>query len=134
MLPLGWADDLAIMSDFDSPSDLQQNFPRVAVVALSTLRFLRFRVNLGPGKTEAMLQIRGARAKEVRGAMLGQGSCLVLPTGDSLRLTPEYRYLGVAQTPKDTGRRDTDLCFSAGADSVGPRSRTYCEPLDALGP
>ena len=73
VLPLGWADDLAIMSDFDSPSDLRQNFPRVAVVALSTLRFLRFRVNLGPGKTEAMLHIRGARAKEVRGEMLGQG-------------------------------------------------------------
>ena len=39
VLPLGWADDLAIMSDFESPSALQQNFPRVAVVALSTLRF-----------------------------------------------------------------------------------------------
>ena len=71
VLPLGWADDLAIMSDFESPAELQQNFPRVAVVALSTLRHLRFRVNLGPGKTEAMLHIRGARAKEIRGAMLG---------------------------------------------------------------
>ena len=25
-------------------------------------------------------------------------------------VTPEYRYLGVIQTPKDTGRRDTELC------------------------
>ena len=99
------------MSDFDSPADLQRAFPRIAVVALSTLRFLKFRVNLGPGKTEAMLQIRGPRAKEVRGAMLGQESCLHLPTGDGLRLVPEYRYLGVVQTPRDTGRRDTDLCF-----------------------
>ena len=110
VLPLGWADDLAIMSDFESPTALQQCFPRVAVVALSTLRHLRFRVNLGPGKTEAMLHIRGARAKEVRGVMLGHDPCLPLPTGDVLRLTPEYRYLGVVLTPKDTGRRDAELC------------------------
>ena len=110
VLPLGWADDLAILSDYASPADLQENFPRVAVVALSTLRFLRFRVNLGPGKTEAMLHIRGARAKEVRRQMLGLDPCLHLCTGDKLRLTPEYRYLGVVQTPKDTGRRDTELC------------------------
>ena len=110
VLPLGWADDLAIMSDFESPTALQQCFPRVAVVALSTLRHLRFRVNLGPGKTEAMLHIRGARAKEVRGVMLGHDPCLPLPTGDILRLTPEYRYLGVVLTPKDTGHRDAELC------------------------
>ena len=35
---------------------------------------------------------------------------MVLQTGDKLRLTPEYRYLGVVQVPKDTGRRDMDLC------------------------
>ena len=85
VLPLGWADDLAILSDYASPTDLQANFPRVAVVALSTLRLLRFRVNLGPGKTEAMLHIRGVRAKEVRGQMLGLDPRLHLCTGDELR-------------------------------------------------
>ena len=109
VLPLGWADDLAVMSDYESPAALQQNFPRVATVTLSTLRFLRFRINMGPGKTEAMLHIRGSQAKEVRGTMLGRDPSLQLATGDTLRLTPEYRYLGVIQTPKDTGRCDTEL-------------------------
>ena len=108
-LPLGWADDLAILTDHESPAALQREFPRVATVALSTLRFLRFRVNLGHGKTEAMLDIRGPGSKAIRGEMMGSTSHLALPTGDVLRITPEYRYLGVVQTPKDTGQRDIEL-------------------------
>ena len=109
VLPLGWADDLAISADFPDPNTLCRDFPRIATVALTTLRFLRFRVNLGSGKTEAMLDIRGPGAKSARGELLGRESMLDLPTGDRLRLTPEYRYLGVVQSPKDTGRRDMEL-------------------------
>ena len=109
VLPIGWADDLAILADFAEPRELQRDFPRIATVALSTLRFLRFRVNLGEGKTEAMLDIRGPQAKAVRGELLTREATLDLPTGDRLRLTPEYRYLGVIQSPKDTGRRDMEL-------------------------
>ncbi|CAE7942543.1 unnamed protein product [Symbiodinium sp. KB8] len=58
-LQLGWADDLAVLTDYESPADLQQTFPRVATVVLNTLRHLRFRVNLGAGKTEALLAITG---------------------------------------------------------------------------
>ena len=109
VLQLGWADDLAVLTDYDSADDLQANFPRVATVVLSTLRHLRFRVNLGAGKTEAMLAITGPGAVSVRGALLGGASTLPLPTGDELRLTPEYRYLGVVQTVRDNGRRDNEL-------------------------
>ena len=84
-------------------------FPRVATVVLSTLRHLRFRVNLGAGKTEALLAITGNGAVAVRGALLSGPSTLALPTGDHLRLTPEYRYLGVIQTVRDNGRRDNEL-------------------------
>jgi len=108
-LSLGWADDLAVLTDYDSPTELQQVFPRVAEVVLSTLRLLRFRVNLGAGKTEAMLHIQGAQAKRVRGELLSGDACLPLPGGDVLKLAAEYRYLGVVQTVKDTGRRDMDL-------------------------
>ena len=41
--------------------------------------------------------------------MLGAPSYVTLPTGDQLRITAEYRYLGVIQTPRDTGRRDTEI-------------------------
>ena len=108
-LQLGWADDLAVLTDYESPADLQQTFPRVATVVLSTLRHLRFRVNLGSGKTEALLAITGTGAVAVRGSLLSGPSTLALPTGDQLRLTPEYRYLGVIQTVRDNGRRDNEL-------------------------
>ena len=110
VLPLGWADDLAIMADFDTPSALQQDFPRLASIAIATLQAIKFRVNLGAGKTEAILDIRGPQAKRVRGEMLGGGSVLALTGNLTLRLAPEYRYLGVVQTPHDTGRRDAELC------------------------
>ena len=77
---------------------------------ISTLQALRFRVNMGAGKTEAMLEVRGTGAKKVRGDLLSGTSTLSLAPGVDLRLTPEYRYLGVVQTPRDTGRRDSELC------------------------
>ena len=109
VLPLGWADDLAIISDYDSPLELQRQFPRLAEVAVSALQALKFRVNLGAGKTEALLDIRGPKAKEVRRELLTGSSSLHLAPAVSLRVAAEYRYLGVVQTTKDTGRRDNEL-------------------------
>ena len=110
LLQLGWADDLAVLADFAQPQELQQGFPRVAEIVVSTLQALRFRVNMGAGKTEAMLEVRGTGAKQVRGDLLCGSSALTLAPAVTLRLTPEYRYLGVVQTPRDTGRRDSELC------------------------
>ncbi|CAE7836107.1 unnamed protein product [Symbiodinium sp. CCMP2592] len=111
---IGWADDLAIITDYTSPRELQQAFPRVAEIVLDTLHALRFKVNLGLGKTEALLDIRGPEAKAVRGELLGHGGPWQLPNGAELRVTPEYRYLGVVQQVKDTGRRDTELSAQRG--------------------
>ena len=110
LLQLGWADDLAVVADFDTPSDLQTQFPRIASIAISTLQAMKFRVNLGAGKTEALLDIRGPQAKRIRGEMLLGQSTVVLAPDLILRVAPEYRYLGVVQTPHDTGRRDMELC------------------------
>ena len=84
----------------------------MAAVALNTLRFLPFRVNPGAGQTEAMVCLsQGPKPGrlEVRFSVVTPAaSCLALVTGDSLRLTPEYRYLGVIRTPRDTGHRDME--------------------------
>ncbi|CAE6915759.1 unnamed protein product [Symbiodinium sp. CCMP2592] len=111
---IGWADDLAIITDYASPRELQQAFPRVAEIVLDTLHALRFKVNLGLGKTEALLDIRGPEAKAVRGELFGHGGPWQLPNGAELRVTPEYRYLGVVQQVRDTGRRDTELSAQRG--------------------
>ncbi|CAE7826777.1 unnamed protein product [Symbiodinium sp. CCMP2592] len=87
VLPIGWADDLAILADFLSPAQLRDQLPRFV-----------------------MVDIRGPSAKQVRGELLAAPALLHLPTGHQVRLSPEYRYLGVICTPRDTGRRDTELC------------------------
>ena len=110
VLPLGWADDLAIIADVDSPGQLQHLLPRFTSITLATRETLRFRINLGVSKTELMLEVRGAEAKRVRGELLTSPSLLRLASGHEVRISPEYRYLGVISTPRDTGRRDMELC------------------------
>ena len=109
VVPVGWADDLAVLADFDSPRLLQAQLPRLADIVITTLEHLRFRVNLGIGKTEALVDIRGEQASQVQGEMLAGDSTLALPDGRAIRLAPEYRYLGVIQRPRDNGRRDQEL-------------------------
>ena len=123
VLPIGWADDLAVLADFETPSELQVTLPRLADVVISTLEHIRFRVNLGVGKTEAIVELRGPKAKQVRGEMLGGDSTLALPDGRRIRLAPKYRYLGVIQQPRDTGRRDQELSAQR-AHSAWAQART----------
>ena len=111
VIPVGWADDLAVLADFPDPHTLQQRAPRVAEITISTLEHLRFRVNLGRGKTETMIDVRGPAAKTVRGELLSGTSTLALPDTRTLRISSEYRYLGVIQQPRDTGRRDQELAL-----------------------
>ena len=85
------------------------SFLSVAGIALSTLQALKFRVNLGAGKTEALLDIRGPGAKQVRKQLLTGASCVTLGPSLDIHVAPEYRYLGVVQMPHDTGRRDIEL-------------------------
>ena len=84
VIPVGWADDLAVLADFDSPAQLQARLPRLADIVVSTLEHIRFRVNLGAGKTEAIVDIRGDRAKLTRGEMLGADPAILLTEGASV--------------------------------------------------
>ncbi|CAE7776013.1 unnamed protein product [Symbiodinium sp. CCMP2592] len=109
VLPLDWADDLATLADFECPTQLSEQLPTLASITISTLELLRFRVNLGEGKTELLVDVRGPSAKQIRGQLLAPPAVLALPTGHRIRFAPEYRYLGVVQAPRDTGRRDVEL-------------------------
>ncbi|CAE7771673.1 unnamed protein product [Symbiodinium sp. CCMP2592] len=124
--PIGWADDLAVLADFDSPAELQTQLPQLTGVILDTLRCLRFRVNLGAGKTEALVDIRGDGARAARGALLSGDALLEVSKGDSIRLCPEYKYLGVAQLPRDTGRRDCELSAQRGSAAASLARTLLC--------
>ncbi|CAE7248224.1 unnamed protein product [Symbiodinium sp. CCMP2592] len=124
--PIGWADDLAVLADFDSPAELQTQLPQLTGVILDTLRCLRFRVNLGAGKTEALVDIRGEGARAARGALLSGDALLEVSEKDSIRLCPEYKYLGVAQLPRDTGRRDCELSAQRGSAAASLARTLLC--------
>ena len=89
------------------PLTCSRIFP--ASLLLPFLPFVFFASASISGLAKPRLCCRYEGAKEVRGALLGRDPQLRLVTGDVLRLAPEYRYLGVIQTPRDTGRRDTEL-------------------------
>ncbi|CAE7782217.1 unnamed protein product [Symbiodinium sp. CCMP2592] len=112
--PIGWADDLAVLADFDCPADLQAQLPQLVRVILETLRLLRFRVNLGEG------------ARAARGALLSGDALLQVSDSDSIRLCPEYKYLGVAQLPRDTGRRDCELAAQRGSAAASMARTLLC--------
>ncbi|CAE7293312.1 unnamed protein product [Symbiodinium sp. CCMP2592] len=124
--PIGWADDLAVMADFDRPADLLVQLPALVGIILDTLRLLRFRVNLGAGKTEALVDIRGEGARAARGALLTGDAMLKISDSDSIKLCPEYKYLGVAQLPRDTGRRDCELAAQRGAAAASLARTLLC--------
>ncbi|CAE7234406.1 unnamed protein product [Symbiodinium sp. CCMP2592] len=124
--PIGWADDLAVMADFDRPADLLAQLPALVGIILDTLRLLRFRVNLGAGKTEALVDIRGEGARAARGALLTGDAMLKISDSDSIKLCPEYKYLGVAQLPRDTGRRDCELAAQRGSAAASLARTLLC--------
>ena len=111
IVPVGWADDLAILADFPDPRSLQARAPRVIDITLTTLEHLKFRVNLGREKTEVMIDVRGPEAKRVRTELLSGNPVIPLPDTRDIRVSAEYRYLGVVQQPRDNGRRDQELAL-----------------------
>ncbi|CAE7615532.1 unnamed protein product [Symbiodinium sp. CCMP2592] len=97
-LQIAWADDLCLLVDF----------------LRATWAAFRFRVNLGAGKTEALVHLQGPGANEARKELLSPVPQLSLTDGRCIRVVPEYKYLGVAQRCRDTGRRDIEAAASRG--------------------
>ena len=63
-LQIAWADDLSLLVDFSSASEAVRLLPRLATLILHTVEAFRFRVNLGAGKTEAIVKLCGAGATQ----------------------------------------------------------------------
>ena len=113
-LQIAWADDLSLLADFDSPQEAVELLPRLATVILRTIEAFRFRVNLGPGKTEALVKICGNGATAARARLLSDTAGIPTVDGRYVRLVPEYKYLGVPQRSNDSGRRDIEAAAGRG--------------------
>ena len=113
-LQIAWADDLSLLVDFDSPQEAVDLLPRLATLILRTIEAFRFRVNLGPGKTEALVKIGGNGATAARARLLSDADGIPTEDGRHIRLVPEYKYLGVPQRSNDSGRRDIEAAAGRG--------------------
>ncbi|CAE7501391.1 CPK3, partial [Symbiodinium sp. KB8] len=113
-LQIAWADDLSLLADFDSPQEAVELLPRFATVILRTIEAFRFRVNLAPGKTEALVKICGNGATAARARLLSDTAGIPTADGRYVRLVPEYKYLGVPQRSNDSGRRDIEAAAGRG--------------------
>ncbi|CAE6919419.1 X-element\ORF2 [Symbiodinium sp. CCMP2592] len=113
-LQIAWADDLSVLVDADSATQLADEVPVVTRVVVETAEMYRLRVNLGPGKTEGLLHLRGPGASAARAALFLPSPQVPFAPGRTLRLVAEYKYLGVPQTAPDNGRRDAEASVQRG--------------------
>ncbi|CAE7836105.1 unnamed protein product [Symbiodinium sp. CCMP2592] len=113
-LQIAWADDLCLLVDFLRATWAVSKLQRLCSIVLQVFEAFRFRVNLGAGKTEALVHLQGPGANEARKELLSPVPQLHLTDGRCIRVVPEYKYLGVAQRCRDTGRRDIEAAASRG--------------------
>ncbi|OLQ11339.1 hypothetical protein AK812_SmicGene4821 [Symbiodinium microadriaticum] len=94
-----WADDVVILFASAKPADVPTTLAAIGEQVITRLRRLGLTANLGPGKTEAVVSIRGRDSRRVRRALLAADAPSVsladahgpLP---SLRVVPNYVHLG----------------------------------------
>ena len=100
-----WADDVVILFIANGAEDVPTVLAQLGSQVLSRLRELGLVANMGPGKTEAVVAIRGAHSRQVRRALLTTSTPSVAvdtqsqPGRDSpstvpLRVVASYVHLG----------------------------------------
>ena len=94
-----WADDTAVLFQAASASAAAHVLEEVAALAYAGMTRLGLQPNLGAGKTEAILSLRGTGSREVRRSIYcaaTPGVCFQGPDGRSLflRIVQEYVHLG----------------------------------------
>ena len=113
-LQIAWADDLSLVVDFQSARAALALLPQLATLILQVIEAFRFRVNLGEGKTEALVHLCGAGATAAKRCLLDDTRGIVVADGRAIRVVAEYKYLGVPQRASDNGRRDIEAAAGRG--------------------
>ncbi|CAK9093052.1 RNase H domain-containing protein [Durusdinium trenchii] len=82
LMPI-WADDLALAFDADSAEELIDMSREVVSIIFHRLRAAGLRPNLQTGKSELLIDVRGAGALEIRREMLRQNYSLQITGGEA---------------------------------------------------
>ena len=113
-LQIAWADDLSLVVDFQSAKTALDLLPQLATLILQVIEAFRFRVNLGEGKTEALVHLCGTGASAAKKQFLSGTPGITAADGRVIRVVAEYKYLGVPQRTNDNGRRDIEAAAIRG--------------------
>ncbi|CAE7428422.1 unnamed protein product, partial [Symbiodinium necroappetens] len=94
-----WADDVVILFTARSVSEVEGLLGEIGRQVIKHLRRLGLSANLGPGKTEAVVALRGHGSRDVRRRLLGADCPALSLTTETeefpkLRLVPGYTHLG----------------------------------------
>ena len=100
--------------DFQSAREALALLPQLATLILQVIEAFRFRVNLGEGKTEALVHLCGTGASAAKNQLLAGNPGIVAADGRVIRVVAEYKYLGVPQRASDNGRRDIEAAAGRG--------------------
>ena len=102
-----WADDVAFLLQNPSPQQLVSDVARAICVAQSRLRKLGVTMNFRTGKSEVILQLRGAGTAALRRPLLIEQGCWLEFTNDfgskeHIRISEHYTHLGGCVVPSGT--------------------------------
>eukprot|EP00438_Fugacium_kawagutii_P030170 Skav221644 [mRNA] locus=scaffold1174:107584:112122:- [translate_table: standard] len=92
---IAWVDDIAIpLACFESGS-IDALVTKMLDQIIGVFRSFGLRVNLGPGKTETVIQYRGKSSTQCQRQLLFENfSTLTMPSGEPLRVVAKYQHLG----------------------------------------
>ena len=93
---ISYMDDIALPLQASCPLELLEKVTSATEILDRHLISHNLRLNFKPGKTEAVLQLRGPASKEAGQVITSLGSaCLQLSNGQMLRVASGYKHLGV---------------------------------------
>lgn len=118
LMPI-WADDLAIAARHSDARFLLQLMPEIVSLVLDQLAASGLNPNMQPGKTEALIDFRGAGSVQIRRELVQQDLLLHLPSAlisEPLRLVGQYKHLGTYMQKGSGLTRDLYVKFACAHD------------------
>ena len=96
-----WADDVVVLFIAPGPREVEPILVTLGTQVVARLRSLGLEANLGAGKTEAIVSIKGHGSRDVRRHLLAKDEPCVTLLGQqvtpvSLRVVPSYVHLGTS--------------------------------------
>ena len=121
---LAWVDDVALPVPCAHADRLDPLLEKVLLVMHATFASYGLRLNCGPGKTEALVQYRGAQAPELRRQRFIDGfGRLPIFGHDDLRIVSQYVHLGILVAHQHDMTQDVKYKLGKAASAFRSMSR-----------